>query len=52
MQGDRISINLNFECDLISQTELFPRVGFIVTNLYGWAGDVIRFYNQRGTAEQ
>jgi len=32
--------------------ELYPRVGFIVTNLTEWAGDVVRFYNQRGTAEQ
>lgn len=31
--------------------ELFPRVGFIVTNL--WDGRaVVRFYNQRDTAEQ
>ena len=32
--------------------ELYPRVGFIVTNLPWWAGKVARFYNQRGTAEQ
>ena len=32
--------------------ELFPRVGFIVTNLWGSAKKVVRFYNQRGTAEQ
>jgi len=32
--------------------ELFPRVGFIVTNLIRPAKRVIRFYNQRGTAEQ
>ena len=32
--------------------ELYPRVGFIVTNLTEWAGDVVEFYNQRGTAEQ
>ena len=32
--------------------ELYPRVGFIVTNLTWWAGDVVKFYNQRGTAEQ
>jgi hypothetical protein len=32
--------------------ELFPRVGFIVTNL-GWnRKNVVRFYNKRGTAEQ
>src|ERR1019366_9089311 len=32
--------------------ELFPRVGFLVTNLTlpSWA--VMRFYNKRGTAEQ
>jgi hypothetical protein len=32
--------------------ELFPRVGFIVTNLRRAPRDVVRFYNQRGTAEQ
>ena len=32
--------------------ELFPRVGFIVTNLQRPAKAVVRFYNQRGTAEQ
>ncbi len=32
--------------------ELFPRVGFIVTNLTGWSRKVVHFYNQRGTAEQ
>jgi len=32
--------------------ELFPRVGFIVTNLETDSRAVVRFYNQRGTAEQ
>ena len=32
--------------------ELFPRVGFIVTNLGRSAKRVLRFCNQRGTAEQ
>jgi Transposase DDE domain group 1 len=32
--------------------ELFPRVGFIVTNLTRPAKRVVRFYNRRGTAEQ
>jgi hypothetical protein len=32
--------------------ELFPRVGFIVTNLNKPVKTVVRFYNQRGTAEQ
>ena len=32
--------------------ELFPRVGFIVTNLPMEPDRVVRFYNQRGTAEQ
>jgi hypothetical protein len=32
--------------------ELFPRVGFIVTTLTGTYRAVVRFYNQRGTAEQ
>jgi len=32
--------------------ELFPRVGFIVTNLETDSREVVRFYNKRGTAEQ
>jgi hypothetical protein len=32
--------------------ELFPRVGFIVTNLETERRAVVRFYNKRGTAEQ
>ena len=32
--------------------ELFPRVGLIVTNLPMEPDWVVRFYNQRGTAEQ
>jgi len=32
--------------------ELFPRIGFIVTNLGGGAARVTRFYNGRGTAEK
>ena len=32
--------------------ELYPRVGFIVTNLSRPADRVVAFYNQRGTAEQ
>ena len=32
--------------------ELYPRVGFIVTNLVRPAERVVAFYNQRGTAEQ
>ena len=32
--------------------ELFPRVGFIVTNLSAQAEGVVHFYNGRGTAEQ
>ena len=32
--------------------ELFPRVGFIVTNLPWASGRVVKFYNGRGTAEQ
>ena len=32
--------------------ELYPRVGFIVTNLERPAERVVAFYNQRGTAEQ
>ena len=32
--------------------ELFPRVGFIVTNLTARPEGVVHLYNQRGTAEQ
>ena len=32
--------------------ELFPRVGFIVTNLTAESPRVVRFYNKRGTAEE
>ena len=33
------------------QGELFPRVGFIVTNLRRKPKNVVRFYNQRGRCE-
>ena len=32
--------------------ELFPRIGFVVTNLETPSRAVVRFYNKRGTAEQ
>jgi hypothetical protein len=32
--------------------ELYPRVGFVLTNLARSAESVVAFYNQRGTAEQ
>ena len=32
--------------------ELFPRVGFIVTNLNKHSKNIVKFYNGRGTAEQ
>ncbi len=32
--------------------ELFPRVGFIITNLSARAEKVVRFYNKRGNCEQ
>jgi len=32
--------------------ELFPRIGFIVTNLRWKSSNVVKFYNRRGTAEQ
>ena len=34
------------------QGELFPRVGFIVTNLSYPTKGIVSFYNGRGTAEQ
>ena len=33
------------------QGELFPRIGFIVTNLQRKPENVVRFYNKRGVAE-
>jgi hypothetical protein len=35
-----------------NQGELYPRVGFIVTNLSQPNRRVVKFYNGRGTAEQ
>jgi hypothetical protein len=32
--------------------ELYPRAGFVVTNLVRPAERVVAFYDQRGTAEQ
>jgi hypothetical protein len=32
--------------------ELFPRIGFIITNLSAKAEKVVRFYNKRGNCEQ
>ena len=34
------------------QGELFPRVGFIITNMSAKAKNVVRFYNKRGNCEQ
>ena len=34
------------------QGELFPRVGFIVTNMSANAKNIVRFYNRRGNCEQ
>ena len=34
------------------QGELFPRIGFIVTNMSRTPENVVRFYNKRGTCEQ
>ncbi len=43
----RVMANVEFHAG-----ELFPRVGFIVTNLETPSRAVVRFYNKRGTAEQ
>src|SRR5271170_7140158 len=43
----RVVAKVEFHCG-----ELFPRVGFIVTNLWTSSRAVVRFYNKRGTAEQ
>jgi len=34
------------------QGELFPRVGFIMTNISAKSEGVVHFYNRRGTAKQ
>ena len=34
------------------QGELFPRVSFIVTSFRRFEGDVVKFHNGRGRAEQ
>jgi hypothetical protein len=44
----RVVAKVEFHCG----GELFPRVGFIVTNLGTSSRAVVRFYNKRGTAEQ
>jgi len=46
-QARRVVAKVGFHCG-----ELFPRVGFIVTNLALDNRAVVRFYNKRGTAEQ
>jgi hypothetical protein len=46
-QARRVVAKVEFHCG-----ELFPRVGFIVTNLGTSSRAVVRFYNKRGTAEQ
>jgi hypothetical protein len=43
----RVVAKVEFHCD-----ELFPHVGFIVTNLGTSSRALVRFYNKRGTAEQ
>jgi len=43
----RVVAKIEFHCE-----ELFPRAGFIVTNLETDSRAVVRFYNKRGTAEQ
>ncbi len=43
----RVVAKVEFHCG-----ELFPRVGFIVTNLETDSRAVVQFYNKRGTAEQ
>ena len=46
-QARRVVAKVEFHCG-----ELFPRVGFIATNLALDNRVVVRFYNKRGTAEQ
>ncbi len=46
-QHRRVVAKVEWHCE-----ELYPRVGFIVTNLWKAPEHVVRFYNGRGTAEQ
>jgi hypothetical protein len=48
----RLSPTLICMGSLKHPSELYPRVGFIVTNLERTAERVVAFYDQRGTAEQ
>ncbi len=57
--ADNAQLRDRFECEARAvakvewhRGELFPRVGFIVTNLRRDAEGVVRFYNGRGVAEQ
>jgi len=43
----RVVAKVEWHCE-----ELFPRVGFVVTNLRAKPQAVVEFYNRRGTAEQ
>ena len=43
----RVVAKVEFHCG-----ELFPGMGFVVTNLTAASRAVVRFYNKRGTAEQ
>ena len=43
----RVVAKVEWHCE-----ELYPRVGFIVTNIWKAPEDVVHFYNGRGTAEQ
>ncbi len=54
-RGPLLLFNREGDClaaKLRPATVLFPRVGFIVTNLAASGRAVVRFYNKRGTAEQ
>jgi hypothetical protein len=43
----RVVAKVEWHCE-----ELYPRVGFIVTNIWKAPEEVVHFYNGRGTAEQ
>ncbi len=46
-QHRRVVAKVEWHCE-----ELYPRVGFIVTNIWKAPERVVHFYNGRGTAEQ
>ena len=54
-ESKKNALRVNFDSKLKVQRyadELFPRIGFIVTNLRWKSGNVVKFYNRRGPTEE